>query len=263
VDLDLEGRTAIVTGGGQGIGRGVARELAREGANVVIAARNRERLERTAAELRSETGADVRAIVADHTDTLAVRDLVVETIEAYGRVDILVNNASNAGGSATGTAAANVDPLAVAFDFDAKTLGYLRCAQAVIPHMVEAGFGRIVNVGGLSARLTGSLSTSIRQAAIHALTKNLADELGPLGIAVTTVHPGATSSESVAAMIELVSPDARAAVETRFVAMSSYGRLIEVQEVAWVVAFLSSPRSIAINGGAIATGGGHRGSIHY
>jgi NAD(P)-dependent dehydrogenase (short-subunit alcohol dehydrogenase family) len=64
-------------------------------------------------------------------------------------------------------------------------------------------------------------------------------------------------------MIELVSPDARAAVETRFVEMSSYGRLIEVQEVAWVVAFLSSPRSIAINGEAIATGGGHPGSIHY
>jgi NAD(P)-dependent dehydrogenase (short-subunit alcohol dehydrogenase family) len=263
MDLDLGGRTAIVTGGSQGIGRGVARELAREGANVVIASRNRERLERTAAELRDETGADVRAIVADHTDTLSVRDLVAATISAHGRVDVLVNNASNTGGSSTGTAASIVDPLAVAYDYDAKALGYLRCAQAVIPHMLEAGFGRIVNIAGLSARLTGTLSTSMRQAAIHALTKNLADELGPRGIAVTTVHPGATRTEAVAAMVELVSSDARAAAEARFATMSTYGRVIEVQEVAWVVAFLSSPRSIAINGEAIATGGGQPGTIHY
>jgi NAD(P)-dependent dehydrogenase (short-subunit alcohol dehydrogenase family) len=263
MDLDLHGRTAIVTGGSQGIGRGVARELAREGASVVIAARHRGGLEQTAAELRDETGADVRAIVADHTDAGSVRELVAETIAAHGRIDALVNNASNTGGSSTGVGAADVDPLAVAHDFDAKTLGYLRCAQAVAPHMIEAGYGRIVNIAGLSARLTGAVSTSMRQAAIHALTKSLADELGPKGIAVTTVHPGATRTEAVAAMVELVSPDARPAVEARFAAMSTYGRVIEVQEVAWVVAFLSSPRSIAINGEAIATGGGHPGSIHY
>jgi NAD(P)-dependent dehydrogenase (short-subunit alcohol dehydrogenase family) len=263
MDLDLRGRTAIVTGGSRGIGRGVARELAREGANVVIASRNGELLERTAGELRAETGADVRAIVADHTDTLSVRDLVAATVELHGRIDVLVNNAANTGGSSSGTAGASVDPLAVAHDFDAKTLGYLRCAQAVIPHMLDAGFGRIVNIAGLSVRLTGSLSTSLRQAAIHALTKNLADELGPRGIAVTTVHPGATRTEAVAAMVASLSPEARAAAEARFDAMSSYGRVIEVQEVAWVVAFLASPRSIAINGDAIATGGGHPGSIHY
>jgi NAD(P)-dependent dehydrogenase (short-subunit alcohol dehydrogenase family) len=263
MDLDLRGRTAIVTGGGQGIGRGVARELAREGANVVIASRNAERLERTAAELRAETGQDVRAIPADHTDTLSVRDLVAATIKLHGRIDILVNNASNTGGSAAGASAATVDPLAIAHDLDAKTLGYLRCAQAVIPHMIEAGFGRIVNIAGLSARLTGTLSTSMRQAAIHALTKNLADELGSSGIAVTTVHPGATRTEAVAAMVESLSPDARAAAERRFAQMSTYGRVIEVQEVAWVVAFLASPRSVAINGDAIATGGGYPGTIHY
>jgi NAD(P)-dependent dehydrogenase (short-subunit alcohol dehydrogenase family) len=263
MDLDLAGRTAIVTGGSQGIGRGVARELAREGANVVIASRNGDRLERTAEQLRAETGADVRAIVADHTDTLSVRDLVAATIAAHGRVDVLVNNASNTGGSATGTAGSIVDPLAVAYDFDAKTLGYLRCAQAVAPYMVDAGFGRIVNIAGLSVRLTGTLSTSMRQAAIHALTKNLADELGPKGVAVTTVHPGATRTETVEAMVASLSPDARAAAEARFAAMSSYGRVIEVQEVAWVVAFLASPKSIAINGDAIATGGGYPGSIHY
>ena len=103
----------------------------------------------------------------------------------------------------------------------------------------------------------------MRQAAIHALTKNLADELGRRGIAVTTVHPGATGTETLAAMVELVSPNARGALQARFASMSTYGRVIEVQEVAWVVAFLSSPRSIAINGEAIATGGGHPGSIHY
>jgi NAD(P)-dependent dehydrogenase (short-subunit alcohol dehydrogenase family) len=103
----------------------------------------------------------------------------------------------------------------------------------------------------------------MRQAAIHALTKNLADELGPRGVAVTTVHPGATRTEAVAAMVELVSSDARAAAEARFATMSTYGRVIEGQEVAWVVAFLSSPRSIGINGEAIATGGGQPGTIHY
>jgi NAD(P)-dependent dehydrogenase (short-subunit alcohol dehydrogenase family) len=263
MDLDLRGRTAIVTGGSQGIGRAVARELALEGACVVIAARSGERLERAAAELRSETGGEVLAIAADHTDATSVRALAAEAYAVHERIDVLVNNAAKPGGTTGGTTAIDVDPEAVARDYDAKTLGYLRCAQAVAPHMIEAGFGRIINIGGLSARISESLSTSMRQAAIHALTKNLADELGPKGIAVTTVHPGATRTESVAAMAGTAAPAERAALESRLAAMSVYGRMIEPQEVAWVVAFLASPRSVAINGEAIGTGGGQPGVIHY
>jgi NAD(P)-dependent dehydrogenase (short-subunit alcohol dehydrogenase family) len=130
-----------------------------------------------------------------------------------------------------------------------KVSGYLRCARAVAPLMAEQGWGRIINVSGLAARQTGSVVGSVRNVAVAALTKNLADELGPSGINVTVVHPGPTITEREppAAAVEAV----------------SIGRAVTAAEVADVIAFLASPRSVAINGDAIAVGGGTRGAIHY
>ena len=132
--------------------------------------------------------------------------------------------------------------------------------------MAAAGWGRIINVSGLNARLSGSLVGSVRNVAVAAMTKNLADELGPAGITVTVVHPGTTVTEALPQRLA-----DRAAREGTSVAEltaqlargTSIGRLVTAEEVADVITFLASPRSVAITGDAVAVGGGSRGAIHY
>jgi NAD(P)-dependent dehydrogenase (short-subunit alcohol dehydrogenase family) len=132
--------------------------------------------------------------------------------------------------------------------------------------MRSSGWGRIVNISGLAARQSGNTVGSIRNVAVAALTKNMADELGPAGINVTVVHPGTTRTERTAPLVA-----ARAAargvapqvIEDEMAASNSIRHLVDASEVADVVAFLCSPRSRAINGDAIAVGGGAPRSIHY
>ena len=151
-------------------------------------------------------------------------------------------------------------------DMNVKVMGYLRCAQAVAPIMQSQGWGRIINISGLAARRAGSTVGSMRNVSVAAMTKNLADELGPHGINVTVVHPGATRTERTAGMVA-----ARAAaqdlseeeVEQQMARSNSIRHLVEAREIAYVVAFLASPKSRAINGDAIAAGGGSGNAIHY
>ena len=132
--------------------------------------------------------------------------------------------------------------------------------------MTAAGWGRIINISGLAARQTGNTVGSIRNVSVAALTKNLADELGPHGINVTVVHPGVTVTERTA---DLLAHNAQrrgvteSVVRAELDAGNSTGRLITAQEVADVVVFLASPKSRAINGDAIAVGGGNPRTIHY
>ena len=145
-------------------------------------------------------------------------------------------------------------------------MGYIRCAQAVVPGMQAAGWGRIVNVSGLAARQSGNAVGSMRNVAVAALTKNLADELGPAGIQVTVVHPGLTRTERTAPLVAaraLALGVAEAEVEAQMAAGNSIQHLVDASEVADVVAFLCSPRSRAINGDAVAVGGGSPRGIHY
>ncbi len=145
-------------------------------------------------------------------------------------------------------------------------MGYLRCAQAVAPHMIRQGWGRIVNISGLAARSTGATIGSIRNVAVVALTKNLADELGPHGINATVVHPGLTRTEKTAGVVAERARSqgvAEADVERQMAAGNSVRRIIDAREIAYVVAFLASPKSIAINGDVIAAGGGVPRSIYY
>lgn len=131
-------------------------------------------------------------------------------------------------------------------------LGYLRTAKAVAPHLVNAGWGRIINIGGLAARSTGHYVASIRNGAVSALTKNLADELGPKGVTAITIHPGGTRTEKT-------TPEQ---VE-RIGKSNSIGRIVEAEEIAWLVTILASPKSGAINGDTIAAGGGTPKVIGY
>jgi NAD(P)-dependent dehydrogenase (short-subunit alcohol dehydrogenase family) len=265
MDLELSGKAAIVTGGSRGIGKAVARELAHEGVSVVIAARGREALEATAAELAEETGSRVEPFVADTREMSAVRAMVDSAVAAFGSVDILVNSAAPVGSSVAFRLPEVTDD-ALLGQLDVKVLGYLRCMQAVAPHMVRRGWGRIINISGLNARASASIIGSVRNVAVVALTKNAADELGPHGINVTVVHPGLTLTEHYLAEV-----DAQAAAEgvgraeliKRRFARNSMKRVIDARDVAHVVAFLASPKSVGINGDVIAVGGGVPGVIHY
>jgi NAD(P)-dependent dehydrogenase (short-subunit alcohol dehydrogenase family) len=149
---------------------------------------------------------------------------------------------------------------------DVKVLGYLRCARAAAPYMIAQGWGRIINISGLAARSVSTPSGSIRNVAVAALTKTLADELGPAGVNVTVVHPGMTVTERTPAMIARYAATrggTEAEAGASLAAGISIGRIITAAEVADVVAFLASPRSVAINGDVIAAGGGASGAIHY
>ena len=266
MDLELEGKTAIVTGGSRGIGKAIARELAIEGVDVAIVARGREALEATASELARETGRRFVPIVADTGDGDAVKAMVERAASDLGRLDILVNNAARPGGQTPVPSLAEITDDDFWEDMNVKVMGYLRCAQAVAPHMRRQGWGRIINISGQAARQSGSTIGSMRNVAVVAMAKNLADELGPEGINVTVVHPGGTRTEKTAGVIaerarsEGVSEEV---VERRMAQANSVRRLIDARDIAYVVAFLASPKAGAINGDVIAAGGGVGRGIHY
>lgn len=266
MDLELTGKRAIVTGGSRGIGKAIARALAAEGCDVVICARSREALEETARTLADETGRRIVPVVADTGSTDSVRTMVDAAVRELGGVDILVNNAAQPGGQAPVPSLSGITEDAFNADVNVKVLGYLRCAQAVAPHMISQGWGRIISISGLAARNAGSTIGSMRNVAVAAMTKNLANELGPQGINVTVVHPGMTRTEATPAVIvarasaQGVSPDE---VERQMAQGNTVRRIIDASDIATVVTFLASPRSIAINGDAIAAGGGVGNSIYY
>jgi len=264
VDLELTGKRAIVTGGSRGIGLAVADRLAAEGADVALLARDRDALDRAAGHV-GRHGTRVLARSADTRDDAAVRAAVAAVVDAFGGVDVLVNAAAQPAGGAVPPLPELTDD-ALRDEVETKVLGYLRCARAVAPHMVAQGWGRIVSVSGLNARSTGSLVGSVRNVAVAAMTKNLADELGASGVNVTVVHPGTTRTERTEGLLaDRAARDGTTAEEVaaRFAAGTSIGRMVTAAEVADVVAFLASPRSVAINGDAIPVGGGARGTIHY
>jgi NAD(P)-dependent dehydrogenase (short-subunit alcohol dehydrogenase family) len=265
MDLQLTGKRAIVTGGSRGIGKAVARTLAEEGCDVVVASRGRAALEETALELEAATGRTVTPIVVDTGEDASVRALVAAAHEAMGGVDILVNSAAKPLGQTPPPTLPQVTGELFWEDMNVKVLGYLRCAQAVAPLMIDQGWGRIVNISGLGARSTGAVIGSMRNVAVAAMTKNLADELGPYGITVTVVHPGLTRTEATPGVIERIAlaRNLSAAEAEDSLARNSIRRIVDAAEVADVVTFLASPRSASINGDAVACGGGTPGAIYY
>ncbi|GIF26616.1 NAD(P)-dependent dehydrogenase (short-subunit alcohol dehydrogenase family) [Actinoplanes tereljensis] len=248
--LELDGKRAIVTGGGTGIGYAIALELARQGAQVAITSRRTEVLSEAARRIKDEIGADVLPVTADTGDDESVKALVATVHNAFGGVDILVNNAAEQPAQ-HGPSYTDATDEWFQRQLNVKVIGYLRTIRAVAPLLIENGWGRIINISGTGSRQTVSVIGSVRNASVTALTKNIADELGPHGINVTAVHPGPTRTERY--------QELRGDQEVENV----IGRVVEPEEVAWVVAFLASPRSVAITGDGIVAGGGIPGFIYY
>jgi NAD(P)-dependent dehydrogenase (short-subunit alcohol dehydrogenase family) len=266
MDLEFSGKVALITGGGRGIGKGIAQVLAREGVDIAIGGRDMATANATAEALAKETGRKVRAYPIDTSDDATVTKAVAAVIADFGRIDILVNNAAQPGGQAKPPKLTEITDDYFWADVNVKVMGYIRMARAVAPHMVKQGWGRVINVSGLAARQTGSTVGSIRNVSVAALTKNMADELGPSGINVTCIHPGLTRTEKTPGVIawraktEGVTEEA---IEKKMASGNTIRQFVDVNQIANVVAFLASPKSIAINGDSIGVGGGALGSIHY
>jgi NAD(P)-dependent dehydrogenase (short-subunit alcohol dehydrogenase family) len=266
MELELRDRTALVTGGSRGIGRAVARSFAREGMRVAICARTAAAVAATAEELARETGAEVVGFTADTGSRDGVVDLVGRVTDRFGPVQVLVNNAATAAGRARPPALEDITRDALLAEIDVKVLGYLFAAQAVAPAMRSAGWGRIINIAGLAARTTGSTIGTIRNVAVAAITKNLADELGPDGITVNCVHPGLTRTVRSADLDDVADPDAAAlarSIEDRIPRSNTIRRMIDDSDLAPVITFLASPLSFVLNGEIIDAGGGMPGTIRY
>ena len=272
MDLGLQGKQAIVTGGSLGIGKAIARELAREGVDVAIVARTKDRLEAAAHELERETGRRIVPLTADVTRREQVDAMVADAVRALGGLHILVNSGSAPGGSATATGPIeSVVDEDLLHDFNVKYVGALRCARAVIPHLKQRKWGRIVNISGTNARNAGNLSGGARNTSLVHLTKTLAVQLGRFGITVNCVHPGVTRTERTSRLIaarakELgIAPDK--VEEHDYAPDSPRGnaicRMVDATEVAHVAVFLASDRAWAVSGELVVATGGAGRSVYY
>ncbi|OYD67813.1 SDR family NAD(P)-dependent oxidoreductase [Rhodococcus sp. OK302] len=265
MDLRLSGKRAIVAGGSKGIGLAIARGLAAEGVDVAILARTAESVDSVAAQISAEFGVRAIGVVTDTRDDAVVHASVHEVVETFGGVDILVNSAATPWSAGKSTDFWSTTDEVVRDQIEVKVLGYLRTARAVAPYMVAQGWGRIINISGLGARSATSIAHTVRNVSVSALTKNLADELGPSGINVTVVHPGVTRTERLnARIVGEMNLTGRSLDEVEAgIATNSIRKIVDASEVADVVTFLASPRSVSITGDAIAVGGGVPGPVYY
>jgi len=266
MDLELKGKVAIVTGGSRGIGKAIGRVLAQEGANVALVARNAALLETAAAEVSGRGGGQAKGFVCDTTDDASVKKMAADVVAAFGRVDILVNCAAKPSGQSRPPTLAEITTEEVWDHINTKVVGYLRTAREVMPYMIKQRSGRIINVSGLGARHTGTTVGSIRNVGVAALTKNMADELSPHGVQAICVHPGLIRTEATPGVIAAQAKAqgvSEAEIEKRMDGRNLVKKLITADEIGYVVAFMASPKAIAINGDAIPAGGGTPGSIYY
>jgi NAD(P)-dependent dehydrogenase (short-subunit alcohol dehydrogenase family) len=265
MDLGLAGRRAVVTGGSRGIGKAVARALGREGVVCAICARTAEPLEAAAEELAA-AGAEVHPFVADVRDAASVEAFVRGAADRMGGLEIVVNSAARVGGSGVAEDVHGVTDETVLADFEEKLLGTLRTTRAALPHLRRAGWGRIVNVGGLTARTAGSVTAGARNAALVHLTKTLANELGRDGITVNVIHPSTTITDTLEERLSRrAEKEGTTAHELRdrLARGNAIGRLVTAEEVAEVVVFLASAASGAITGESISVGGGAGSAVAY
>ncbi len=246
--FEVRGKVAIVTGASRGIGQSIAETLASAGAKVVLASRKQEELDKVAAEIKAN-GGNVLAIAAHTGKKETLQQLVEKTVEAYGTVDILVNNAAT--NPHFGPALEAEDSLWQK-TIEVNLMGNVWLCQAVVPVMREHGGGKIINIASVNGLNPGHFQGiySMTKAGVISLTKTLAMELGSDNIQVNAIAPGLVQTKFAQvlwendAMMEMVK------------ARTPVGRIGQPEEIAGLVLWLASPASSFTTGAVFVVDGG-------
>ncbi|MDU4698243.1 MAG: SDR family oxidoreductase [Paenibacillus sp.] len=255
MDLGLQGKRAIITGGSKGIGLATALTLASEGAQVALVARNEGPLREAAEAIRAKTGVEALVLVADVASGEAARRAVEQAAEHFGGLDILVNNA----GTSAAAPFEKVEAEAWGADLDLKLLGAVNFSRAALPHLREAGGGAILNVTAIGGKAPGasSLPTSVSRAAGLALTKAMSKDLAADRIRVNAVCIGLVRSDQIERKWR------QAASELTWEQFASdprhgipLGRIGQTEEAAKVITFLVSEAASYVTGTAVNIDGG-------
>lgn len=246
----LAGKVALVTGASKGIGAAIATQLAAEGAALVVNySSSKEGADRVVNEIKNKGGRAI-AVQANVAKPADVERLVAETVKAYDRLDILVNNA----GVYEFASLEQITPEHFHRQYDLNVLGLLLVTQAAVKHFGAAG-GSIINIGSVAgtARLPNAAAYSGTKAAVDAVTRSLAQELGPRKIRVNSLNPGMIETEGFRAA-GISESEFRAQTE----AATPLGRIGQPQDIASIAVFLASPDSGWITGETLYVSGGQR-----
>jgi 3-oxoacyl-[acyl-carrier protein] reductase len=261
MNLDLTNKTALVCGSTQGLGYASAVELALLGCNVVLMARNEDKLKETIQKLDSSKGGQHQYLVADFSDINAVKQAIDGFVQ-HNPIHILVNNT----GGPPGGAALTAKPEEFLSAFNNHIINNHNLTQAVVPGMKAADFGRIINIISTSVKnpIPGlGVSNTIR-AAVANWAKTLATELGPFGITVNNVLPGFTKTVRADYVISSKAKAGNTSEEEvlkQLVAEIPAGRIGQPEEFGAAVAFLCSPAAAYINGINLPVDGGRLGCL--
>jgi len=257
MDLGLSGRVAVVGGASRGLGRACAERLAREGARLTVVARGREGIERAAEEIARASGVDVLPVAIDQSRSDAAETIVGETMERFGRIDVLVNNT---GGPPPG-GFADHDDGAWQRAFEGTLMSVIRLCRVVVPIMRKARWGRIINDTSFTVKepAEGLILSNVFRVGVVALSKTLSREVAGDGITVNCVSPGAFDTDRLRAIFAAEADTSGRSIEEVRVAWEErfpIGRLQEPEELADLVAFLASDRAAAITGACLPVDGG-------
>jgi NAD(P)-dependent dehydrogenase (short-subunit alcohol dehydrogenase family) len=277
MDLGLAGKVAMITGGSTGIGKATALAFAREGARVAICARTDGILQEAARDIERETKAEVLAMPADVMVKEDIERFVAATVDRFGTVDIMVNNADSVSHQAGFFDLTDEDWLE---KFNIKLLAHIRFIRLVAPYMMERRWGRIINVGGNSSRMAlrdGGWTKGATQAGLINLTKKVSVLLGHYGITANVIEPGGVWSDGRTkeglSRIEIRSGELRRQAdkegisyeeaERRYLDSLIIGRRVEAYEMADIILFLASQRSGTITGEVVIADGGETPAVRF
>ncbi len=261
MELGLQGRTAVITGGSSGIGKAAARSLAAEGVNLVLLARGKENLDKAAAEITREHHTDILTLPTDVRDPHSVNDATAAAVKRFGAIHILINTAGNR--MRRPDKQIFWDDEDWLDDVNAKTIGMLRVIRAFAPYLARDGSGRIINIGGVAGMMDweGAMTHGLNNSAIMHISTYLACDLADDHITVNTIVPGLVATEWREAWADM---KAAQQGKTRADFLTDYckqkgilaGRWATMQEIADAIVFLASDRARYITGTRLVIDGG-------